>query len=341
MLVALSSNGGALGRLYEPGHAKQHDMLLPQGTRAPEGCKRLLWFMGLSEERQEMNEVFWNQLVVTMLSARERAPSLQPIIVWLSQPNSHTEWFERMGGIVLYHRLTFLDKMEAAVAQGTQSTNWLRFSGAYARLDAPFLTLQLREMFNPEVFELDYIFYTDVDVIFFKDINTCVLEPPRYLRYGAEAFRNNISCNTGVMYMNVTAMVEERDALLATADAHGWNTISFDQGLMNIHFEGRIDHLPDTFNWKVYWGSNEDIYVLHFHGPKPAEECYQCYIEGVEDWETNPRCECNNPSFPTLFGFAQDADGAELMREAERMYRAYLGPRYYHLTGLGEATEAN
>lgn len=53
------------------------------------------------------------------------------------------------------------------------------------------------------------------------------------------------------MYMNVSAMLAERDAMLATADKHGWATISFDQGLMNIHFKGRVDYLPDEFNWKV------------------------------------------------------------------------------------------
>lgn len=53
--------------------------------------------LGLSEEREpEVVEMFWNQVVVTMISASEAASSLQPVIIWLGRPNKHSQWFEKV-----------------------------------------------------------------------------------------------------------------------------------------------------------------------------------------------------------------------------------------------------
>lgn len=279
--------------------------------------------MGLSEARDEAtNTKYWQQLIMSVLSAKEHAPSLQPVLIWLSPANDRTKWFEKMGGVVLYHKLSFFHMMQDAVAAGKRDSNWLLYDGAYARLDAPHLSKGIRPLFDPEVFELEYIFYTDVDVIFFKDVTTCSLAKPRYVMYGPETVKGH-PFNTGVMLMNVSAVLEEHDALLAFAREKAFDFVALDQGMLNEFYEGRITPLPDEFNWKVYWGRNPDIHILHFHGPKPAEACYQCFINNVTTWETEPSCECTNPGFPVLFNMANEADGAALMRDANDLYRRY------------------
>ena len=43
-----------------------------------------------------------------------------------------------------------------------------------------------------------------------------------------------------------------------------------DELLVNQVYAGRYQQLPDTFNWKPYWGFRDDAAIVHFQGPKPA-----------------------------------------------------------------------
>lgn len=43
-----------------------------------------------------------------------------------------------------------------------------------------------------------------------------------------------------------------------------------DQGAIRRHFAGAWEALPETMNWKPYWGRNDDACIVHFHGPKPT-----------------------------------------------------------------------
>lgn len=36
--------------------------------------------------------------------------------------------------------------------------------------------------------------------------------------------------------------------------------------------------MPDTYNWKGYWGREDGVRILHWHGPKP-ERCLPCYMQ--------------------------------------------------------------
>ena len=42
-----------------------------------------------------------------------------------------------------------------------------------------------------------------------------------------------------------------------------------DQSLLNETFAGRWDRLPNSWNWKPYWGFRDDAAIVHFHGVKP------------------------------------------------------------------------
>ena len=61
--------------------------------------------------------------------------------------------------------------------------------------------LSFYAQFDPKEVELEYILYTDCDVLFEKAIDTCTVPPmPPILYVGGEAFQDSIE-NTGEMDM--------------------------------------------------------------------------------------------------------------------------------------------
>lgn len=76
-------------------------------------------------------------------------------------------------------------------------------------------------------------------------------------------------------------MKKHFSSLLAYAQQKQWQFLSYDQGLMINYF---VKHtslaqlLPDSFNWKGYWGGNSnEVIIAHFHGPKPGR-CLDCFL---------------------------------------------------------------
>lgn len=244
-------------------------------------CKRLLWFTSMSESRRAAE--YWEALSVALMSAKAHAPSLQPVLVFLGKPNARTAWFEQKGGVVIHHELTFRHLLDWAVHKGWRGPELQIFQGAFGRLDAPTLTEKVLPLIaNVGEFETNYILYTDVDVLFFRDITICNFpQPPRHLMFGAEAMRGSI-WNTGVVLMNVSSFEQDMPALLAFAVERKWKFPTMDQDWLRWFYEGRVDFLPDVYNWKAYWGpgvAGEDVAIVHTHGPKPNDRCTACFLE--------------------------------------------------------------
>ena len=77
--------------------------------------------------------------------------------------------------------------------------------------------------------------------------------------------------NSGVMLINVDSMYETYENFLDLTVKINHKSIhtAFDQGALNHYYVNRWDRLPIEYNWKPYWGFDENIQILHFHGPKP------------------------------------------------------------------------
>ncbi|CZT33312.1 glycosyltransferase [Rhizobium sp. 9140] len=168
---------------------------------------------------------------------------------------SRIEWIENQGVTIFRHRSTMLSELIPVFGDQMKV-----YSGHWLRCDIP--------LFEKED---EYVLYTDIDVIFLKDVAKIAPEP-RVVACGAEHNRGDYSYfNSGVMVMNVKAFAERRDDLVAGLKARLSTTAPYDdQSLLNDVFRGHWDHLPDEWNWKPYWGANEDALILHFHGPKPV-----------------------------------------------------------------------
>jgi hypothetical protein len=64
--------------------------------------------------------------------------------------------------------------------------------------------LQLRKVVNQSEVETDYVLWTDPDVVFMNNIDSCELPRPRILSIGPESEMGGIG-NCGVIYYNVEA----------------------------------------------------------------------------------------------------------------------------------------
>ncbi len=123
--------------------------------------------------------------------------------------------------------------------------------------------------------DLANVLYTDVDTIFMGDINACSLPAPRILAAAGEVTKLT-PANAGVIYLNLTAWAELHGDLMRFAAGHGWIFPNADQEWLFSFFGDRVAVLPDTYNWKPYWGHPQPgtwgrapaVKILHIHGPK-------------------------------------------------------------------------
>lgn len=137
-------------------------------------------------------------------------------------------------------------------------------TGTFLRTEIPFLCKKYG-------FNDDFVLYTDYDVVFQKGDYSDLLDlKPEFFAAAPEFDMNNWSyINAGVMLISIKHFIEADDFLLDYINKEFDNLHIWDQTLYNNLYGGRITPLPVTYNWKPYWGINEDAKIIHFHGAKP------------------------------------------------------------------------
>ncbi|WP_078057927.1 glycosyltransferase [Rhizobium rhizosphaerae] len=165
------------------------------------------------------------------------------------------KWIEDQGVTIHRHRSTMLSELVPVFGDKMKI-----YGGHWLRCDIP-------------LFEHadTHVLYTDIDVIFLKDVVETAPKP-KVIACGPEHNKGDYSYfNSGVMIMNVEAFARKRVALVEALKGRLSTTAPYDdQTLLNDVFRGEWDHLSDEWNWKPYWGRNDEAKILHFHGPKPA-----------------------------------------------------------------------
>jgi lipopolysaccharide biosynthesis glycosyltransferase len=137
---------------------------------------------------------------------------------------------------------------------------------------ATYLRIDLPEIIKKDnLFKENYFLYTDCDIIFLKDPSTELNKlKPKYFCASSEFQKEKGAYfNAGVMWINLENMqksaAEFKNFLLQT----DFNSAKDDQSTLNTFYGSKYDFLDIKFNWKPYWGINNDAFILHFHGPKP------------------------------------------------------------------------
>lgn len=295
-------------------------------------CKRLLWFTVLGGLGGHVHQ-HKRSIRAAVASARAYAPSLVPNIV------IHTEdvrdykflkWFRGIGGYVHDWNLTFFQDIHDAVhVHNWQSPGWLTQYGTYMKIDISKVMYQnVVGKWDPEAFELSYVLCTDADVLFRNDVNSCTAPPwPEVMSMGGDLINPHLPANSGVMFINVSALEENHAGIINRGKALRWGG-NYEQTLLQDYFTGRLSHLPAEYNWYPVWGINNDAIVVHFFGPKP-ENCLACVTMSLLQHNRSrdaPYGQCNCPPvYLEIFNNGYDKDkGDAYVLEVLRFYHFLL-----------------
>lgn len=272
-------------------------------------CPRMLWLSGVqavtasggSSHYLDSSSQYLRYYASAIKSARMNAPSLLPVLVFLnSAPDKYyLEWVLGQEALVIEHKLSFQERITRAIENDPGNPKLAKIehlAASYARLDIAAIMEKVRaEVKARQLANIDteYALWSDPDVLFEQDINSCSLPKPRLVSIGAETIPGTVA-NCGVMYYHVDAFGKTLNSLLDFADSKGW-MFDDDQNLFRSHYKRwMINALPDAYNYKPYWGEKEfirpaplykeqslaEVAIIHTHGPKPTTAL--CVIDYIK-----------------------------------------------------------
>ena len=213
------------------------------------------WFFCWCQDTDFRADHNWTDLIRVSVESALRNTSLEPHFVYDGEPSPFTEELAAKGVKIIFHRLSFTD---AIVAHQPADPNYQAIArGAFLRFDIPLLANH----------DDDFVLYTDADVMFMHDEPLTGYRPD--LLAAAPQFDRSVKrdLNSGVMILNIATMRDIREQLIdfTIKNLH----LGLDQEVLRAFLDTRYLLLPDTFNWKPYWGINFGASIVHWHGPKP------------------------------------------------------------------------
>ena len=223
---------------------------------------KINWFCGINKMDENLFADYSKMYEVAVLSAIQTNPNLQPYLIFDGEDYEFEKKMRGLGVTVLKHKCSFSDSIiNHYKDERIQSVA----SGTFLRIDIP-------KICQRENIECDYYLYTDNDVIFLKNIDDILNLKPKYFSCAGEFSKSfsHFGLNAGVMWVNKKQMEDDYeifvDFIKNNLDKFG----VFDQDAYKLFYNGKVEELHYKFNYKPYWDKNNDISILHFHGPKPT-----------------------------------------------------------------------
>ncbi|GAB4814882.1 hypothetical protein N2152v2_001928 [Parachlorella kessleri] len=301
-------------------------MQQPQDEPAKSSCQKMLWFTAMGAGPHNDYEDF---IQAALLSAKEHAPSLVPVLLFCGEPNELTRWFERNGGTVIQHHASFLDEFDVQPNVAYRD-DLKRHEGAFLRLDIPLVmdSIVAEDLVDLTNVSTTHVLYTDADVMFVgDDVSTCTMPLPEQLSMSPQHVKGRPE-NSGVMVFNVPSFREEFPSFLQHGREQKFKFV-YDNGWLTSYREGKNKTwgaLPDTMNWKAYWGGDADVTILHWHGPKPRRQsCIECFLKHgrQEGWEKQHGCEKCLPIYVGMVNMGNASDGGDMYARMLDVFEGY------------------
>ncbi len=225
------------------------------------------WFFALNDSSPAF-DYYAGMVQVAVLTARKHT-RLEPVFVHDGGENRLTDWLAERG-VQLVRRRSFLAAEIDGLLGGHRNAAARAIAlGAYLRVEVPAIVRELGWADR-------HVLYTDCDVMFTPRFDGSLAQraPKCFAVAPEDDLRNWEAMNTGVMVMNVDALLADFPAFQATIRAQLAASVqsSFDQHAYREHYRGGWEQLPAVMNWKPYWGRNDEAQVVHFHGPKPFQK---------------------------------------------------------------------
>lgn len=218
------------------------------------------WFFGVNDFSNYFEN--YSQLIKVAVYTANKNTTLEPFCIYDGQENELTKWLRKNNVNIIFHRSPHYQQLKQS------------FPHAFPTASGAFLRVEIPKIVEMQGFKDEYVLYTDCDVMFLHDVVdylqnlTC--------KYFAIAPQENPKdwvnqVNTGVMYMNTKNLLDVHEDFNKFIDQNLGQLLkkSYDQGAYKRYFRGKWDRLDLTMNWKPYWEINQEIKILHFHGPKP------------------------------------------------------------------------
>lgn len=214
------------------------------------------WYFCWCQDTDFRADHNWKDLIRASVASAIQNTSLEPHFIYDGEPSEFTSELAGKGVIIHYHRLSFTDvirqyKPNDAVYQAIAR-------GAFLRFDIPLVAHG----------DDEYVLYTDADVLFLRNESFAGYRPSFIAAASQFEHSRRSDMNSGVMLINLSTMRLLRESLVdfTIRNLH----LGLDQEVLRAYLRGDYLLLPDTFNWKPYWGINTDVSILHWHGPKPC-----------------------------------------------------------------------
>ena len=229
--------------------------------------------------------------------------SLEVVLVYDGKSAALRSWMRNHGIHVIDWTVSFLDDLSLRY-DGKKSIEFCR--GTYLCMEVP-------RIMSEYGFEDEYILYTDLDVLFVGEVCIQNLEPEYFCAPKDWSLTDNSRFSTGIVLMNLKTLQNTYPDFVQHLKSNDYNFEHADmgpcdQGAWNTFYINVHEELPAIYDWKPWWGKNEDARIIHFSGPKPrhvrrlieqhafstdddeihkyvVDQNPDAFIEYVEQWE--------------------------------------------------------
>jgi len=217
------------------------------------------WFFCWCQDTDFRSDHNWKDLIRVSVESALRNTSLEPNFIYDGEPSEFTEELAKKGVKVIFHRLSFTKEI---VNYKPEDKGWQAVArGAFLRFDIPIVCDD----------DSEFVLYTDADVIFLKDPDFSGYNPD-FIAATCESIRGSKSdFNSGVMLFNLRNFKSIYGDLIEFTlnNLEIASKFALDQGILRFYLKNNYVLLPEIYNWKPYWGLNQEASIIHWHGPKP------------------------------------------------------------------------
>jgi hypothetical protein len=220
------------------------------------------WYFCINEEA--LSKRYSTDIDLAVQSCIQNT-ALEPHVLFDGKQGTFTDRMKRLG-VCIHFRRTSLANDIAHLPDGPYELPGFRHivaRGAYLRFD--IADIECHD---------EFVLYTDCDVMFRKEIKP-EIRPP-FLAASLDQPDGSLIFNSGVMILNIPNLRKEyallieftRDRLAKYGAEIRLIRDPYDQPILNEYYAGRWIRLPLEYNWRPYWGFNEDAAIVHLQGPK-------------------------------------------------------------------------
>jgi len=217
------------------------------------------WFSGVNTHNKELYLDYIDMYTVAVITAKKTNPTIEPFLILDGEIDDIIQDLIDMGVTVIKHTVTFSEKLKSHYKENTIAL------GAFLRVDIPKICNDLN-------IQDDYILYTDNDVMFLDDVSSLYELTPKYFMCAGEFDPNftPMGMNSGVMWINWRNMYEDYENFVFYIKTNLSKFQVYDQDALKQYYVDKMESFGPEYNYKPYWGPNDNIKILHFHGPKPT-----------------------------------------------------------------------